>query len=284
MKANAYLGSKVAAKIALRLVLLCCELILAVRTYAQTSTNEASPISIQELAAISERGRMLAEYDTAAWNATDAVRTLKPDETKVRRYLARKTEDGWIVVFGKLNDEQSQFLISYEATAQSAGSKFRAKALKNPRVDDDFYLRAARATDIAFAAFGTPSRPYNVAALVAPEGQWWVYLVPAPAQFGVWPLGGDVRYLISSDGKQIRETRRLHKGIIEAGPIREGKAEAGYHTHVLSSVPEDTDVFFVLTRQPRVPEYVMAGDFMYKIETNGVVRFLMTHEEFQKMK
>ena len=91
-----------------------------------------------------------------------------------------------------------------------------------------------------------------------------------------------MRYLISADGKQIVETRKLHKTIIEAN--QQPDARAGYHTHVLSSVPEDTDVFFVLTRQPRVPEYVMAGDFMYKIETNGVARFLMTHEEFRKMK
>jgi hypothetical protein len=29
---------------------------------------------------------------------------------------------------------------------------------------------------------------------------------------------------------------------------------AGFHTHVLSDVPEDTDVFFVLTHGPSLPD------------------------------
>jgi hypothetical protein len=229
---------------------------------------------------------MLAEYDTAAWHATDAVKALKPDETQVHRYLARKTEDGWIVVFGKLNDEQSQFRISYEATARSADGKFRAKALKKLRVDDDFFLRAARATDTAFAAFGTPSRPYNVAALVAPEGQWWVYLVPASTQTGVWLIGADVRYLISPDGKEIRETRRMHKEVIAPTPPppRGATTAGGYHTHVLSDVPEDTDVYLVLSRRPRVPEFVGTRSFIYMVETNGAIHFVTTMQPVPEKK
>jgi len=42
-------------------------------------------------------------------------------------------------------------------------------------------------------------RPYNVAVLPAEKGQVWVYVVPAPTKIGVWPLGGDARYLISED-------------------------------------------------------------------------------------
>ena len=108
--------------------------------------------------------------------------------------------------------------------------------------------------------------------------------MPAPTQEGVWPLGGDVRYLISSDGTQVRETRILHKSILEPPAPDKGKMEAGYHTAVLANVPEDTDVFHVLVRQPRVPEYVLAPDFMYRIETNGTVRFVMTKERFLKKK
>ncbi len=253
----------------------------AAHLFAQTN----APSSAEELAAISQRGRTLAEYDTAAWRATDAVQALHPDEGAVRRYLARKTSSGWTVVFGRLSEKRTEFLIAYEATAPTPKAKFRTTEFHPPEEDTDYFLRAAMATDTAFAAFGTPSRPYNVAAIPAPQDQWWVYLMPAPTEVGVWPLGGDVRYLISNDGKEIRETRRLHRGIIDAGPpTGEGAAVGGYHTHVLSNVPEDTDVFFVLTREPRVPEYVLAMDFMYKIETNGVARYLMTHEEFRKMK
>ena len=49
------------------------------------------------------------------------------------------------------------------------------------------------------------------------------------------------------------------------------KVESGYHTHVLSDVPEDTDVLLVLTRQPQVPEMVVTQTFMYTIATDGTI-------------
>jgi hypothetical protein len=44
------------------------------------------------------------------------------------------------------------------------------------------------------------------------------------------------------------------------------KVEAGYHTHVLSDVPEDTDVLLVLTR---VPEFVATSKYLYTISIDG---------------
>jgi len=45
--------------------------------------------------------------------------------------------------------------------------------------------------------------------------------------------------------------------------------ESGYHTHLLSDVPEDTDVMLVLTREPRVPEIVVAGAYVFTIDVSG---------------
>lgn len=42
--------------------------------------QKSKPLSDSELAAITARGRMLADYDTASWHATDAVKALKPAE------------------------------------------------------------------------------------------------------------------------------------------------------------------------------------------------------------
>ena len=47
-----------------------------------------------DLAAISERGILLAGYDKAAWHATDAVMALHLPEGTVSRYIARKTTRG----------------------------------------------------------------------------------------------------------------------------------------------------------------------------------------------
>jgi hypothetical protein len=68
-----------------------------------------------ELAAITARGQLLAEYDQAAWHATDAVLATHPKEGTPNRYIAHKTEVGWVVDFGNLNASGSNFVVTYEA-------------------------------------------------------------------------------------------------------------------------------------------------------------------------
>jgi len=52
----------------------------------------------------------------------------------------------------------------------------------------------------------------------------------------------------------------MHKSIIEnPAPDNGAKTVAGVHTHVLTDVPEDSDVFHVLTGKPSVPEYIMTS-------------------------
>jgi hypothetical protein len=67
----------------------------------------------------------------------------------------------------------------------------------------------------------------------------------------------------------------MHKTILDidygpSGKIK--KTEAGFHTHVLSNVPEDSDVFHVLTRKPSVPEYVGTMDKkIWVVQTDGTI-------------
>jgi hypothetical protein len=50
------------------------------------------------------------------------------------------------------------------------------------------------------------------------------------------------------------------------------KVEFGLHTHVLTSCPEDSDVFYVLARKPSIPEYVGTMDKkIYVIQTDGAI-------------
>jgi hypothetical protein len=70
-----------------------------------------------------------------------------------------------------------------------------------PKEDKGFFFVASKAIDIVLKDFTEhfegEQRPYNVVVLPAENDQVFVYLVPAPTRAGVWPLGGDVRYLIS---------------------------------------------------------------------------------------
>lgn len=227
-----------------------------------------------ELDAITARGRLLAEYDRAAWHATDVVLALHPDQRAVRGYLARRRGDGlWEVVFGRLDATTNAFVIAYRAVQQSAGDTIYVATALSPRESDsDVYARAARALDVARAAFGPVKRPYNAMVIPASDqGDWFVYVVPAPTQPGVFPLGGDARYRISADGRTLIAKRRLHNTVLEYTGRTKPNAEqvAAYHTAVLDDRPEDTDVFHVLSREPKLPEYIASQSYFFRVDLDG---------------
>jgi hypothetical protein len=249
------------------------------------SAQRSSPPSKSELAEITERGRQLAAYDVAAWYATDAVMAMNPAEGSVARYLAKKTDNGWVVVFGRFNEKRDKFLVVYEASQGASPREFNVKKYETPKEDTGFYLSAAKAIETALADFRGEARPYNIAVLPAKSAQMYVYVVPAQIKQGVYPLGADARYLVSQDGSKILEKRQLHKSIIEftASPGAQN-IEGGFHTAVLDDIPEDTDVFHVLARKPSVPEWIATQQYVYRIEADGTINYVMTREAFLKMR
>jgi len=78
-----------------------------------------------ELAAITERGRALAEYDQAAWHATDAVQMTNPKTAEGQHYIAKRENGRWMVAFGVLNADRSKFLAGYEAEQLAKPKEFR---------------------------------------------------------------------------------------------------------------------------------------------------------------
>ena len=62
--------------------------------------GQDKPPSKQELAAISKRGRSLAAYDFAAWHGSDAAQAKNLKPGLIERYIARETDQGWVVAFG----------------------------------------------------------------------------------------------------------------------------------------------------------------------------------------
>jgi hypothetical protein len=248
------------------------------------------PPTKEELAAITERGRDLAGYDAAAWRGSDTVHAKQPKEGSVVRYIARKIDKKWVVAFGRLNETGDKFLIAYEATQGDKPDVFDVKEMTLPQEDTGFFLSSAKAIDTSLkdfvAHFEGERRPYNVAVLPAEKGQVWVYLVPAPTKPNMWPLGGDVRYLMSADGTKIVSKRQLHKSIIEVEPPKDknNKQVAGMHTHVLDDIPEDTDVFHVLTRKPSVPEMILTNQFVFQVDPDGSIKCVGKSEDVLRTK
>jgi len=232
------------------------------------------PPSDSELSEITARGRMLAEYDQASRHATDAVQALKPAQGAVRRYIARKSAAGWVVVFGRFSEAKDAFMTVYEAIQGSDLKQFTVSTFDPPRSDTGFFFVAAKAIELSLQNLHLEKRPYNSYVLPLDSGQMYVYVLPAQTVADVYPLGGDTRFLVSADGSTILETRQLHKSILEVKhSAPPGKTPAGgVHSHVLTDSPEDTDVFHVLRQTHPLPEFIGTKDGVYVVEVDGKIR------------
>lgn len=237
---------------------------------ASAFAQKPQPPSADELTAIATRGKLLYEYDQAAWHTTDAVKKAGVPQGLVDRYVARKTESGWLAMWGRFTESRDKFLIVYEAVQGATPEVFSVKEHDPPLEDTGFYLHAARAMVTARQEFHGEERPYNVAVLPADKGNYFVYVLPAQTVEGVYPVGGDMRYLISPDGLDIVAKRRMHQDIINF-TIHE-TSTFSVHTHILSDTPEDSDVFDVLTRRPLIPEYIFTCNFTYMVAPQASIR------------
>lgn len=245
----------------------------AARLAAQSSPHRKTPPSDAELAGITARGRELAQYDIAAWYGTDSAMALHPDLTRADEYIARRDGDRWIVSFGQLNAASDTFFIAYQAVQGAGPKNFTATALEPRGANTGFELFAARAFKVAKELAAAERRPYNLAVLPADHGRFWVYSVPAPTRAGWWPLGGDFRLLMSPDGRHVLETRKLHKAVNEFGPV-DKTTNQDWSTAILDDVPEDTDVFFTLRREPHMPHLVATDQWLYRIAVDGTIKNL----------
>jgi hypothetical protein len=228
-----------------------------------------TPPSAAELAEIAARGQALAEYDQAAWHAGDAVEALHPVRATVARYVAQKTPGGWTVAYGAFDPAHTRFLINYEAK-QGANPTEYTVVKHDPVIEDtDFYFHAASALDAAvkdFYASVHPSRPYNISVLPAKTGDWFVYAIPGQQNLAILPYGGDLRYTVSGDGARILDRRQMHRSVQEESMPSDGsRPYFGFHTHILSDLPEDSDIFYAITRKAQQGEWIATQQYVYEI-------------------
>jgi hypothetical protein len=260
----------------LRLAVLSLTLASVICATAQNDGHRREkPADQAELNAIAARGRAIAAYDSAAWQATDLVESLHPPEGAIKMYLGRQTEDGWVIGFGKLNDTATRFLLAYEVPP-AAGPAKPSVIVHEPAVSDDgFWLMEAVGVDTVRKQLKV-SRPYNIAALPAwieGHGHWWIYAYPAQTVTGTYPAGGDTRYTVSADGKTLEETHPMHASILEYD-LGGGKKDLEiFRTAFLDDAPEDTDVANVIM-MGHVPATITTPRFIYRIAADGTPAYV----------
>jgi len=245
---------------------------IAVALLPQLAVAQTVPLPADSvLDAVTARGRALAAYDQAAWHATDAVLALKPDLTAANTMLALQQPDGhWVVHFARLNAAQDSLVLVFEAVEAGRSDSFLVHTRLPPAPLPDSELRAARAIRTAGADLGSaPEGPFNSYFLPRTDGSFWVYFLPAQQDAREVRHGADVRYLVSPDGRRILDKHRMHRALLNAA--LPDSAVTGWHTVITEDLPQDSDVFLVLTRTPRRPELIATEHFFYTVAVTGAI-------------
>lgn len=109
-------------------------LVLAILSFSLTvSAKKKEEPPDPAWAGITARGRMLAEYHSAARSATDAFLAAHPEQGSATIYIAKKTDGGWVVAFGRFNTPHDRFLVAYQATQGVTPDEFKIAQNIPPR-------------------------------------------------------------------------------------------------------------------------------------------------------
>ena len=246
---------------------------------AQAKPDQArvrtAPADKAELAAITARGRALAAYDAAAWYGSDAVKALNPPEENMGIYLGNRSDQGWVMGFGRLNDAKDAFLLAFEAVPTQDVTHPSVIA-HHPMIEDrEVWFHEALAFDKFRSELTGHGRPYNLAVTPAPNGNWFVYSYPAQTDLAVFPYGGDTRFTVSADGVSPLATHKMHMSILENKKPKGVAVEMTYRTSFLDDAPEDSDVSSVLM-MGHIPMLVVGKNFVYRVEEDGTANYVTT--------
>jgi hypothetical protein len=224
------------------------------------------------LASITQRGRLLAGYDAAAWRASDAV-AAGATPGSMEGFIARRGAGAWEVLFGRLTTGRDSFLVVATATEPETTGSRQLQLHNPPVVAATADLHAFRALRTASGAVSARPRvhngTYNPYVLPNEDGTWWVYFLPAQVQQGVYPHGGDFRVVVSADGLTVLSIHQMHNVVLQLQVPRD--AVAGMHSVVTDDLPQDSDVFLVLVRQPPKPELIATRYYNYHIHVDGTI-------------
>lgn len=218
-------------------------------------------------------GQLMYDHDQAAWKATDVLMADKAasKDKRLRGWITEATDAGVRVVF--VGEEGGTMVALYEITP-AASSKIVTDSPARPMSTEERAEFTARST--AVAALGARcTEKYNSVVLSDGSGddrKWRVYLMPAPADPKVIPMGGYFRYEISPDGKTILDQRPFTKScaMLPKDTLPKGMKSAGLAiTHLLDPQPTEVHVFVSLTYKETV--FVMTpNSIIWKVSGDTV--------------
>lgn len=247
------------------IVLLAMSATTPARAQNKDDDDAPQPIPAELQPAVTQaefRGRQMYLHDRAAWLATDAMladRRMRKLKDSIGGWLTEPTALGLRVVFISRDTAPRRL---FEVDVDEAG-RLSEPTVESPTPLTAEHLAQLRALNLATSqSFMQCAHKYNAVVLPSSNGIR-VYLMPAFAEHGVYPIGGYHLYEIDSTGENILSSRQFSKGCIEHQDSPKGLPKGatpsfGMFTHLLDPQPTEAHVFVSL--YAKVPLMIMTSD------------------------
>lgn len=212
-------------------------------------------------------GRQLYFHDRAAWIATDAMLAdarIRRRKDEIRGWVSEPAADGIRVIFVGEGATPKRI---YEIVVDESDRVSEA-IIDGPEPLTTQQLAQLRARRLALSqSFDRCASVYNTTAIPTADGGFRVYLSPAFAQQGVYPVGGYHLFRIDETGEKVLSTRRFTKGCLDVTDRVSDKARRKDKdaqpalmmvTHLLD--PQPTEIHVFVSMHAQVPLVVMTVD------------------------
>lgn len=237
-------------------------------TASDESVSKPIPDALREPVTQAEfLGRQLYFHDRAAWIATDAMladKRMRRRKDEIRGWVTEPAADGIRVIFVGEGDAPKRM---FEIVVDESDRVSEA-VIDGPEPLTERQLAQLRARRLALTqSVDRCASVYNTTAIPAADGGFRVYLSPAFAQHGVYPVGGYHLLRIDAAGEKVLSTRRFTKGCLDITDRvpdeakrrnKDATPDMMMVTHLLD--PQPTEVHVFVSLHARVPLVVMTVD------------------------
>jgi hypothetical protein len=266
----------------------CCHLIavvsLAMLQMAMGAVSGAAgPPSEEDLAAVEERGRMIARYVEARTRATRKLKEFPNIPALHDGMLVRMGKGEWRVVFLKeppKNDPRMRVPlimveILYDPQSGAVGSPRRMIPPREASATTVSHYRALQTVESAAETQLGAAGAHEGVVYREKNGRFTVYLVSGDTPDGSVRLGDDYLGSVASTGRRLLSIEPLHSSPAVDVPLT-GMAdgEPTLHAHELGELPTATDVALLILHPSVAPLLVLTPHFMYRIDAEGRITYL----------
>lgn len=217
-----------------------------------------------------EVGKMLANYDMAAWKTSDLLMSKAQDISNLGKFFLLNDK----VYFGSENDDE---FLSYYSVDYLNNKATNFQKYKVP-LSIETLTMFSKAVD--------KSKEINEEFMISQESKYNYYAFEEPTTIKIWwipamitdtdVLCGGIRTTFEKSTLKLIENNKLHQSVVKMPMQKMEKNVVMRSHHIVSEIPNEVDFAHFFIKQDMSPEHLITNDnysFYLNIKNDPIIQF-----------